>query len=387
MGVLMVMTAPEPDEKLVDHLTRPYSAVSRKDSPFGFVAGLMGTVGLGIVVFITMSAGRHGRAEATVMPPPPASAPPGSGLAPSPFQPSMSPSPQMPAPVMSPTQTAPQGIDEQQRLRAPAVVVDLSEASDGSPTSLVPVTSSGSVAQNSGTQSTPQGAVSAAISGGKSSGSPTAQRLAGDEGFAERVAGEQVDTAHATRLSNPAMIATQGTVISAVLETGINSDLPGFVRAVVSRDVSGFDGSTVLIPRGSKLIGEYKSGVAVGQSRAFVIWSRLLTPQGVSIQISSPATDRLGRGGLDGETNTHFVRRFGAAILLSVISAGLDALANQGSSGGVNAIVVGSPQQATSVATVALQRDIDIPPTITVPQGKSIRVFVARDLDFSSVYP
>jgi type IV secretion system protein VirB10 len=141
----------------------------------------------------------------------------------------------------------------------------------------------------------------------------------------------------------------------------------------------------VLIPRGSKLIGEYKSGVAVGQSRAFVIWSRLLTPAGVSINLASPATDRLGRGGLNGETNTHFIQRFGAAILLSVISAGLQALADQNGNS-VNAIVIGSPQQATNVATVALQKDIDIPTTITVPQGKDIRVFVARDLDFSDVY-
>jgi len=154
---------------------------------------------------------------------------------------------------------------------------------------------------------------------------------------------------------------------------------------VVSRDVSGFDGSTVLIPRGSKLIGEYKSGMAVGQSRAFVIWSRLITPSGVTINLGSPATDRLGRGGVDGETNTHFVRRFGAAILLSVINAGLDYLANQASNNNNSAVIVGTPQAATNIATVALQRDIDIPPTITVPQGQAIRVFVARDLDFSDV--
>ena len=79
--------------------------------------------------------------------------------------------------------------------------------------------------------------------GGSAAPSP---RPAGDEGFAQRVEGEAVDTAHATRLENPALIIPQGAVLSAVLETGINSDLPGFVRAVVSRDVSGFDGSTVL---------------------------------------------------------------------------------------------------------------------------------------------
>lgn len=246
------------------------------------------------------------------------------------------------------------------------MVVDLSEA---------PEAGAAQVAQNT---------VAMPAVGGREAARDAAAKAGSNEGFADRVSAAQVDTAHATRLANTALIAPQGTVISAVLETGINSDLPGFVRAVVSRDVSGFDGSTVLIPRGSKLIGEYKSGVAEGQSRAFVIWSRLLTPDGVSIKLGSPATDRLGRGGLDGETNTHFVHRFGAAILLSVISAGLEALATQNSSG-ANAIVVGSPQQAANVATIALQKDIDIPTTITVPQGKAIRVFVSRDLDFSDV--
>jgi type IV secretion system protein VirB10 len=205
-----------------------------------------------------------------------------------------------------------------------------------------------------------------------------------NEAFAERVEGSSADTAHATRLSDVKLVAPQGTVIPAVLETAINSDLPGFVRAVVARDVRGFDGSTVLIPRGSKLIGQYKSGVAVGQSRAFVVWSRVLTPDGISVDIGSPGADRLGQGGLDGETNTHFFRRFGAAILLSVLSGGVDAAVNSGHSSSTD-IVIGSPQQATNVAAIALQKDIDIPDTISVPQGAPIRVFVARDLDFSGV--
>lgn len=244
------------------------------------------------------------------------------------------------------------------------MVVDLSDAPEPAVLSAGPAVGAG------------VGANAAARDGGAKPGS--------DERFAQRVEGSQVDTARATRLANTKLIAPQGTVISAILETGINSDLPGFARAVVSRDVSGFDGSTVVIPRGSRLIGEYKSGVANGQSRAFVIWSRLLTPDGVSISLGSPGTDRLGRGGLEGKTDTHFFQRFGAAILLSVIDGAVQALANQ-NSGGVNGIVISSPQQAASVATVALQKDIDIPTTITVPPGGAIRVFVARDLDFSDV--
>jgi type IV secretory pathway VirB10-like protein len=204
-----------------------------------------------------------------------------------------------------------------------------------------------------------------------------------DERFAARVSGGGAETARAYQLRDLTRMVPQGSVIPAVLETAINSDLPGSVRGVVSRDVRSFDGSQVLIPRGSKLIGQYKSAVAIGQTRAFVVWSRLITPSGVSIDIGSPAADRLGRGGLDGEVNTHFFRRFGASILLSVINGGIGALA--ASSGGDTNLIIGSPGQANRVAEIALQKEIDIPVTIKVAQGTPVQVFVARDLDFSAV--
>jgi type IV secretion system protein VirB10 len=141
----------------------------------------------------------------------------------------------------------------------------------------------------------------------------------------------------------------------------------------------------VLIPRGSKLIGQYRSAAAVGQTRAFVVWSRIITPQGVSIDVGSPATDQLGRGGLAGSADTHFFQRFGASILLSVISAGVDAATR--SSGSTTALVIGSSGQANQVAAIALQKQIDIPTTIRVAQGAPVQVSVARDLDFSGVAP
>ncbi|MGI4879709.1 MAG: type IV secretion system protein VirB10, partial [Janthinobacterium lividum] len=204
-------------------------------------------------------------------------------------------------------------------------------------------------------------------------------RASANDAFASRVNGTAVETVTADKLSSIDLVVPQGTVIAGVLETAINSDLPGQVRAVVSRDVPGFDGTKVLIPRGSRLIGQYSSGVALGQSRAFVIWSRVLRSDGVSIQLGSAGTDELGTAGLGGKVNNHFLRRFGAATLLSVITAGLE-YAGSRSSG--STVVVGSSSQANQLATVALQRDIDIPPTIKVAQGTPIRVFVAKDLDF-----
>lgn len=199
-----------------------------------------------------------------------------------------------------------------------------------------------------------------------------------DEQFTARAGEEAVPTSHVTHLEHPADLVTQGTIIPAVLETAINSDLPGYARALVSRDVRSFDGSKVLIPRGSRLIGQYKSALQAGQTRALVVWNRLLRPNGTSIQLGSPVTDDVGRAGLAGKVDSHFLQRFGSAILLSVV----DGLASAvGSSG--NTVVLGSAGGGSGAAGVALQNQIKISPTVKVMQGTPIQVFAARDLDFA----
>ena len=179
-------------------------------------------------------------------------------------------------------------------------------------------------------------------------------------------------------------LVPQGAVIGAVMETALNSDLPGFARAVIARHVRSFDGSSILIPAGSRVIGQYKSGIAQGASRVFVLWTRLIRPDGVSIELASPATDDLGRGGIGGKVNRHFLQRFGGAILTSVLSGGISAGAAALSGG--STILVSSAGQASSLASQATQ-GTDIPPTITTRQGATVRIFVARDLDFSRVGP
>lgn len=203
------------------------------------------------------------------------------------------------------------------------------------------------------------------------------QPLSENESFASRVGDQGVDTASATRGINPATTVTQGTLIPAVLETAINSDLPGYVRALVSEDVRSFDGSHVLIPRSSRLIGQYKSGLAAGQTRAYVLWTRLIRPDGASVALASPGTDFAGETGFAGKVDGHFVQRFGSAVLLSVVG-GVGALASSGAS-----LVLSTSGQ--SAASVAAQRDAQIPPTIRVRQGQPIRIFTARDLDFATV--
>ncbi len=200
--------------------------------------------------------------------------------------------------------------------------------------------------------------------------------LNANDQFAAKVNGDI--TQKASKIGDPSKVVPAGAVIPAVLETAINSDLPGYTRAIVSRDIRGFDGTTVLIPRGSRLIGQYKSGLASGETRAFIIWNRLIRPDGLSIQLASPATDDLGQAGASGSVDTHFVKRFGAAMLLSVVNGLAGSLSNNTS----NTIVIGTSTDAKNVASEALSNDVKIPPTIKVPQGAPIQVFAARDLDF-----
>lgn len=334
--------------------------VSQPNSPWTLVMGLGGVGILGVIAFTTLSNGREARAStpparsATLERP---AAPAYATIAQAPPQPAPPPQPVAPMPIQQ--QSAPQDPPEN-HWRAPAVVVDLSEA-----------TPSGAVQKLGPGAPVPTGAEDA--------------RLNPEERFAARVTSSTVDTARATQMRDLGRVIPQGFVIPAVLETAIDSDLPGAVRAVVSRDVRGFDGSQVLVPRGSKLIGQYRSAAAIGQTRAFVVWSRIITPAGVSIDVGSPATDRLGRGGLAGSADTHFFERFGSSILLSLISAGVEFAGRGNGSGNNTALVIGSSSQANQLATVALQKQIDIPTTIRVPQGAPVQVSVTRDLDFSGV--
>lgn len=177
--------------------------------------------------------------------------------------------------------------------------------------------------------------------------------------------------------ANRSTTVVQGTLIPAVLETAFDSRRPGFARAVVSRDVRGFDGTKILIPRGSRLIGEYRSDIQPGQKRALINWTRLIRPDGATIALASPAADTLGRGGVRGDYDSHFFQRFAGAILQSVLQVGVN-VASRAAAGDVIVALPGSTQNTGQVIDTTR-----IVPTLTVRAGTSIGVFVARDLDFS----
>jgi type IV secretion system protein VirB10 len=316
------------------------------------LAGGIGFVALlGAATLWGLNASRMGSDEAAGPAAPAAPAPPVTGIAP--------PTPEQQAAIAAATPVAPADPAPSPVMAVPPHVAAMPVANPyASPTVVFD------------SSALPAPAAVAAPGEQAAPNAPPAQAgSAGD--FASRIGG--VGGAAATASSNfdPATTITQGTMIPAVLETAINTDVPGYVRAVVSQDVRSYDGRRILVPRSSRLIGQYQSGLQQGQKRAYVIWTRLIRPDGVSVALASPGTAFDGSGGLPGKVDTHFFQRFGSAMLLSVIG-GLTAAVSSGTS------LILPPAGGAVGASGG-----DIGPTIKVRMGEPIRVFTARDLDFS----
>jgi type IV secretion system protein VirB10 len=333
--------------QVIDLATRnvlPQVSQRKKADGLGLAAGVLIVAALGGLTLWSMDSARNPEGLKPAVPAPvPVAAPP-AAVVPAPVAVAAAPAP-LPAPAPAPVLAAapnPAGAPQASRYASPTVVFDVGTGA------AVPLT----------------GPAGEAAKGG----SP-------NDDFAARVGGTG-GTASAAHSFDPATTVTQGTLIPAVLETAIDTDVPGYVRAIVSTDVRSFDGKRVLVPRSSRLIGQYKSGLTAGQKRAYVIWSRLIRPDGVSVNLGSPAVSFGGETGLPGKVNSHFFERFGSAMLLSVVG-GLTTLASSGS----NVIVGGG----SSAASAAVQSGAQIGPTIRVRQGEPIRVFTAKDLDFSEV--
>ena len=202
--------------------------------------------------------------------------------------------------------------------------------------------------------------------------------------LADRLRPTVLDGVRASRLPNRSLLVAQGTPIPCVLETAMSSDVPGFVSCVIARDVMSDDGHVVLMEKGTQVVGEYRGQVRRGSSRMFVLWNRAKTPTGVIVSLSSPATDALGRSGFDGQIDSHFWERFGGALLLSIVGDAGQIVGQRLSDGGIEINTAGSAGQ--SAAAIATEQSINIPPTLLKNQGEHVSIFVARDLDFSSVY-
>lgn len=181
------------------------------------------------------------------------------------------------------------------------------------------------------------------------------------------------------------MIA-QGKVINAVLETAIHSELAGYVRAVIDEDVYSFDGRLKLIEKGARLIGQYQSGTREGQTRIFITWNRILTRNGVDININSPSIDQLGRSGVTGWVDNHFLERFGASIFLSILGAYTANEVAGGDSESEQNVRESIANEFNNSANIALENSIKIQPTIHKNQGDYVKIFVAQDINFKDAY-
>ena len=182
-------------------------------------------------------------------------------------------------------------------------------------------------------------------------------------------------------IANPSNTVIQGTMIQAVMETALDSSLPGQTRAVVSEDVFSFDGSRLLIPRGSRLIGRYRSSIDIAQQRVTIAWDRIILPDNQTIQISSFGGDELGRSGVTGFVDTRFGERFGSAALISLISAAPSAVAASVNDKATADVLEDVGDDLADATDSVISDYLSIGPVIYVDQGARVTVMVDRDLE------
>ncbi|GLI98029.1 TrbI/VirB10 family protein [Sphingobium sp. BS19] len=195
--------------------------------------------------------------------------------------------------------------------------------------------------------------------------------------------GRPGEAASAQRIISPASpyVVQAGTFIPAALITGIRSDLPGHITAQVVENV--YDSPTgriLLIPQGAKLIGKYDSEIAAGQRRVLFAWDRLLFPDGASILLDrAPGTDAAGMSGLQDGINHHWTGMLGAALISTLLGVGTE-LATDNDDTLIQALRYGTQGTINQAGQQLVQRQMAIPPTLTIRPGHSLRVMVTRDL-------
>ena len=224
--------------------------------------------------------------------------------------------------------------------------------------------------------------------------------IAEEEAAQNLIANSSAETSVATKIQFPDRTIAQGKLVDSILETAINSDFAGKVRAIVSRDIYADFSNNILIPKGSRLIGSYQSSVARGQSRIFITWERLIRPDAIDIQIDSPASDQFGRVGVGGAVNNRYLELFNNSMLLSLITVGSavavekttnsDGITTETTESG-NQIDKSKPSDLAAqeminnlggTAKSILDGKVNINPTITIPQGTRVKIFVNKDLVF-----
>ncbi|EAK3537091.1 TrbI/VirB10 family protein [Campylobacter upsaliensis] len=188
------------------------------------------------------------------------------------------------------------------------------------------------------------------------------------------------------------LLLSKGTYIGCALKTRLVSSIKGGIACIVSNDVYSANGNTLLIEKGSTITGTFNAGqMDDGMDRLFVIWQEIRTPNNIIIPVYSGATDELGASGMQGWVDHHYLKRFGSAILLSMIDDGMAILADQLSKNNKNGnnyynYSENTRENVGEIANTALEKMIDIKPTLYKNHGDLVGVYVNRDIDFSKVY-
>jgi type IV secretory pathway VirB10-like protein len=187
---------------------------------------------------------------------------------------------------------------------------------------------------------------------------------------------------HALRAAPSPYTLSAGSIIAASLITGLNSDLPGLVVAQVTQNAyDSVTGRTLLVPQGSRLIGSYDSVVAFGQSRALVIWQRIILPDGSSIRIDNmPATDAAGYAGLSDRIDRHTWQLLKGVALSTLLGVGTELSFGSNESDLVRAIRESTQQSGARAGDQMVTRNLNVQPTLRVRPGWPLRIVVHKDI-------
>ncbi|NIJ91223.1 type IV secretion system protein VirB10 [Xanthomonas campestris] len=206
--------------------------------------------------------------------------------------------------------------------------------------------------------------------------------------------GPDVDDVSSARFINhPDALLVRGTYLRCVLETRIITDVPGFTSCLLTEPVYSINGRSLLLPKGSKIYGAYGGGPT--GKRVSVIWDRITTPNGIDVAMSSPGVDQLGGAGHPGQYSAHWGSRIASALMISMLADIFKyAAAENGPETTTitgNGLAIQQPYESATARTMerlagqALEENMRRPPTVTINQGVVVNVYVAKDVDFSSV--
>lgn len=261
---------------------------------------------------------------------------------------------------------------------------------------LVPVTTSD--IEKEGSQAVPAGALTSPLMGMLAKGNKSrktsdkakanAKEYAdSDNNLNEKLMPAKIEAGTAGRIHNRYLTLAKGTFINCILETKVDTTVPGMTSCRIPENIYSMDGRTVLVEAGSRMFGEYRGALAQGQDRVFVLWTQIHTPYGVVVDLDSPGTDPLGGAGHTGEVDFHWWRRFGNALLFSLIDDSFNFATMKASerSDGVSYYTT-SQDSMSELIKEAMKQTGQIPPTIRINQGSRIGIFTARNIDMSSVY-